>query len=206
MRRAPWLWIVALLALPAGVRAADGAQVEAAPPSGTPAPEGAWNLSAGTGGGGFVEFASAFSQGDVGAYDATRREDRLQLNARADHELGRRVRAGVAYVYNRWTDGLLLGGARVGGVENRVHTLLVDATARWIRTERIELYSAVAVGAGRWSQEGSGTAAAFDRVTSGFAFQLRYIGLAVGNERVRAFVDLGIGFEGLIVGGLTLRL
>jgi hypothetical protein len=82
---------------------------------------------------------------------------------------------------------------------------MADVTARWIRTEHLELYSALAAGAGWWTQAGRGIGASQDGVQSGFAFQLRCIGVTAGNERLRAFAELGIGFEGLVVGGLTLR-
>jgi hypothetical protein len=171
-----------------------------------PAQDRLWNLSIGTGGGGFVEFVDAFAGSGPGSFDTSRREDRFQLNARADRELHRRFRAGLAWTYNRWTEVYFSGGARVGSIDNTVHTLLADATILWVRSDHLEFYSALAAGAGRWRQVGEGIGVSKDGVTSGFAFQIRYAGLSVGNQRLRAFVDLGIGFEGLIVGGLTLRL
>jgi hypothetical protein len=65
--------------------------------------------------------------------------------------------------------------------------------------------SALAAGVGRWSQAGSGIGASQRGVQSGFAFQLRDLWVNAGNERVRVFLDLGIGMEGLVVGGVTLR-
>jgi hypothetical protein len=207
MRTALSSILVALALVPGGAR---GEEAAPAPPAeiGEPAADAraeAWSLSAGTGGGSFVEWVDALAGAGVSGYDASRMRDRLQLNLRADREQGRRFRAGVAYVYNGWTDALASAGASVGTVENRVHTVLVDCTLRWISTDRVELYSALAAGYAWWAQRGTGVASSLDRVTSGFAFQLRYVGVALGNERLRAFVDLGIGFEGLVVGGLTAR-
>lgn len=166
----------------------------------------AWNLSVGTGAGGYVEFVDAFAGSGPVDHDASRRRDRLQLNLRADRELGRWLKVGLAYVYDRWTDAYFTGGAPVGDVDNRVHVLMLDATVRWVRTEGFELYSALAAGAGRWAQEGTGTAASRPDASAGPAFQLRYVGVAFGGEHLRLFADLGIGFEGLVVGGLVLRL
>lgn len=192
--------LAALVAIPA---AGWGAEPVSSPP---PTPDRAWTLSVGTGAGGFTEFVDGMSGTGVSGYDDTRSVDRRQLNLRIDRAQGRRFRFGAAYVYDGWTDRLFLAGTRVGAVDNSVHTLLVDATFRWIRSEHLELYSAVAAGAGLWAQSGSGIASSLDRVTGGFAFQLRYFGIAAGSERVRAFVDLGVGFEGLIVGGLLVRM
>jgi hypothetical protein len=191
----------------AGPGIAGGAEPEpaAVPPSASSAEARAWSVSLGTGGGGFVEFVNAFSNAGPAAYDKSRRENRLQLNARADRELNRRFRAGVAVVYNRWTETYFSGGTRVGSIDNSVYVLMADITARWVRTEWLELYSGLAAGGGRWSQAGQGIGASQDGVQSGFAFQIRYFGANVGNDRFRAFVDLGLGFEGLVVGGLTLR-
>ncbi len=179
------------------------------PPPGTPAASPAatypWSVSLGTGAGGYVEFVDAFSNGGPAGYDSSQREGRLQVNARADRQLDRRFRVGVAWTWNRWTDAYYSGTTRVGTIDNSVHSLMADVTLRWYRGEHVELYSALAAGAGRWSQAGDGIGASQDGVQSGFAFQLRYFGISAGTDRVRAFVDLGIGMEGLVVGGVTLR-
>lgn len=195
---------VALLLAPAVARAGDPPL-----PPGTPAAASAaaypWSVSLGTGAGGYVEFVDAFSNGGPVGYDSSRREGRFQVNARADRQLDRWFRVGVAWTWNRWTDAYYSGTTRVGTIDNSVHSLMADVTLRWYRGEHVELYSALAAGAGRWSQGGDGIGASQDGVQSGFAFQLRYFGINAGNERVRAFVDLGIGMEGLVVGGVTLR-
>jgi len=191
--------LIALLLAPSLARAGEP------PPAPPAAADHPWSVSLGTGAGGYVEFVNAFSNGGPVGYDTSQREGRLQVNARADRLLERWLSVGVAWTYNRWTDAYFSGTTRVGSIDNSVHSLLADATLRWYRSEHVELYGALAVGAGRWSQTGSGIGASQDGVQSGFAFQLRYFGVNAGNERVRAFLDLGIGMEGLVVGGVTLR-
>lgn len=196
---------LALLLFPA---LAPAGEPPPAPPASPTAPlttDRPWSISLGTGAGGYVEFVDAFSNGGPVAYDSSRRSDRLQLNVRADRQLDRWFRLGLAWTYNRWTETYFTGAARVGSIDNRVHTLLADVTLRWYRAEHVELYSALAAGAGRWSQAGTGIGSSQDGVQSGFAFQLRYLGVNAGNDRLRAFLDLGIGFEGLVVAGVTLR-
>jgi hypothetical protein len=194
--------VLALLVVPAEARAGDS------PPAPGPTASAAaypWSVSLGTGAGGYVEFVDAFSNGGPVGYDSSQREGRFQVNARADRQLDRWFRVGVAWTWNRWTDAYYSGTTRVGTIDNSVHSLMADVTLRWYRGEHVELYGALAAGAGRWSQAGDGIGASQDGVQSGFAFQLRYFGINAGNERVRAFVDLGIGMEGLVVGGVTLR-
>lgn len=199
------LTLAALVAFPAA-SAPQEPQPAPVPASDLPEKDRAWNLSIGTGAGGLVEWVDSFAGTTPGSYDSSRRRDRIQVNARVDRELNRWFRSGVAFVYNSWTQDYYSGATRIGSVDNSVQAILVDTTVRWVRTDHFEFYSALGAGAGRWAEDGSGFAATHHEVSSGFAFQLRYAGISVGNERFRAFADLGIGFEGLIVGGLTLRL
>jgi len=196
--------VLAMLLAPPVARAEDPPP-SPGPTTTTTATNYPWSVSLGTGGGGYVEFVNAFSNGGPTGHDTSQREGRLQVNARADRQLDRWFRVGLAWTYNRWTDAYYSGTTRVGSIDNSVHSLLADATLRWYGGENVELYSALAVGAGRWSQAGSGIGASQDGVQSGFAFQIRYFGVNAGNERVRAFLDLGIGMEGLVVGGVMLR-
>jgi hypothetical protein len=178
-------------------------------PADTPRPDGAWNLSVGTGDGGFADFTDGLVGGvasGLGGYEV-RRRDRLQLNVRADHELSRWLRAGVAYTRLTWARDYYAGsGTFAGSIDATFQVLLADATLRWTRSERWELYSGVAVGGATWGEEGDVAGIHHDDRQSGFAFQLRFIGASVGWERVRFFGELGVGFEGLLIGGLTVRL
>ena len=196
---------LALLLAPALAAAQEPPSVPALPPTAPTAAQHPWSVSLGTGAGGYVEFVDEFSGGGPGGYDTSRREHRRQVNARAACEFQPRLRAGVAWVYQRWTEAYFSGATQVGSIDNTVHTLMADLTGIWVRSDHLELYSGLAAGIGRWSQVGQGIGSSQDGVQHGFAFQLRAVGVAVGSERVRAFVDLGLGFEGLLVGGLTLR-
>jgi hypothetical protein len=97
---------LALLTHPPAARA-DQPPPAPAPPWSVPAEGHPWSVSLGTGAGGFVEFVDAFANGGPSAYDTSRRERRLQVNLRADRQLSRSLRAGVAGVYNRWTEAYL---------------------------------------------------------------------------------------------------
>ena len=194
------LLLAALLAWPAVAPADEPAQAPASPPQVRP-----WSVSLGTGGGGFVEFVDALSNGGPGGYGSSRRQGRIQLNARVERDLDRWFRAGVAWTYNRWTEAYFTGSTQIGSVDNSVHALMAGVTLRWLRAGYVELQSGIAAGAARWGQAGQGIGVSQDGVQSGFAFQLRAIGISAGNEQVRVFAELGVGFEGLLIGGLTLR-
>ena len=170
-----------------------------------PALVGPWHVSLGTGGGGFVEFVDAFSNGGPASYDTTRRRGRLQVNARVERQARPNLLVGVSWTWNRWTEDYFAGGTRVGSIENSVHSVLVGGSVQWFRAEYLELYTGLAAGAGRLSQAGSGIGSTQTGVQSGFAFQLRGLGLSAGNERFRAFAEVGLGFEGLLIAGATLR-
>jgi hypothetical protein len=206
MRKIPLLPLALLLTGPLGALAVDGTAITSdVPPTEPRAPVHPWSVSVGTGGGSFFEFVDAFA-GSGPPYEQ-RQRDRLQLNLRVDRELGRRLRAGLAYTYLGWTDTYSSGGVPVTGtIDERSHVLMADVTVLWYRSEHVETYSALAAGYGTWRATGTVAGARYDDVQSGPAFQLRYFGLSVGNERFRAFADLGLGFEGLIVAGVTLRL
>jgi hypothetical protein len=47
-------------------------------------------------------------------------------------------------------------GAETGSIDKQAHSLLTDVTLRWYRAEHVELSSALAAGAGRWSRAGTG--------------------------------------------------
>jgi len=195
--RSTWLLPISLLLAPLGARGEAGADAGRAADA-VALREGAraWNLSVGTGAGGIFDFSDGFA-GANPPYEA-HRESRLQLTARLDREVGRRFRVGVAYTWFSATWGYEAAGVPVSGsLHDRAHVLLADATLSWVRRPRFELYSALGVGAG-WGRS-SGTVA-------GTPYDERAAGLSVGGERVRLFADLGVGFEGLLVGGLLVRL
>ncbi len=196
---------LAFLLAPTLAAAQEPPPASAPPPSAATVAQHPWSVSLGTGAGGFVEFVDGFSNGGPAGYDSSQRSNRIQLNVRADRQLDRWFRVGLAWTYNRWTDTYFNSGAEAGSIDNQVHTLLADATLPWYRAEHVEFYSGLAAGIGRWSQVGQGIGSSQDGVQRGFAFQLRAIGISAGSEQVRAFADLGVGFEGLLVGGLTLR-
>jgi hypothetical protein len=206
MRKIPLLPLALLLTGPVAALAADGTAVTSdVPPPEPRAPVHPWSVSVGTGGGSFFEFVDAFA-GSGPPYEQ-RQRDRLQLNLRVDRELGPRFRAGLAYTYLGWSDTYSSGGVPVTGtIDERAQVVMVDATVLWYRGARVETYSALAAGYGRWRGTGTVAGARYDDTSAGFSFQVRYFGVSVGNERFRAFADLGIGMEGLIVGGVTLRL
>jgi hypothetical protein len=186
-----------------------GTEGPAPPPAQPSAPAAAplaWSVSLGTGGGGYVEFVDAFAGGGPAGYSGSTRQGRVQLNGRVERELTRRSVVGLAWTYNRWTETYFSGATRVGAIENSVQVLMAGLRSRWLQTDQLELYSGVAAGLGRWRQAGEGIAAGQTGVQSGFAFQLRGLGISAGNERFRAFAELGLGFEGLLIAGLTLRL
>lgn len=206
MRPIQLLTIGAVLAGPVRALAAPAEVVAPAErPSESPLEDRGWNLSVGTGAGSFFEFADGL--GGIGPIGYERRtEDRFQVNLRIDRELGRWLRTGLAYMYLGWTDAYRSAGSSVGEIDQEAQVLMLDVTLRWYRGAHVETYSGLAAGYGRWRTEGIVAGSTYEDTQTGPAFQLRYFGVSAGTERFRVFADLGIGFEGLIVVGGTVRL
>jgi hypothetical protein len=203
------LQLLAIGALLAGAARALAAPSEAVAPADRPteppAEDRGWSLSVGTGAGSFFEFADGLAGIGPSGYDR-RSRDRFQVNLRVDRELNRRFRAGLAYMVLGWSEAYSSGGTSAGAIDQLAQVLMLDVTVRWHRSAHVETYSGLAAGYGRWHAEGTVAGTPYADTQSGPAFQLRYFGVSAGNDRLRVFADLGIGFEGLVVVGATLRL
>jgi hypothetical protein len=203
---------LALTVVLLGALAAPAAAQEAAP---APAPglpaepdlDRAWNVLIATGAGSVVEFTDGLAGGLIQGLSGYQQQvtGRKQLNLRVDRTLSRWLRVGGAYVYTGWTTDLSTGGVRAGTVDSAVQCLLADVTLRWSRGEHWELTSGLALGGGVWTEEAQVSGQSSRASSAGVAFQARLIGVAFGFEHVRAYVELGLGFEGLLVGGLAVR-
>ena len=209
MRHAIAVAILAV-AVPLGAARAEGPDAPEALPEAAPAlpRDRDWSVTAGTGAGGLPEFSDGFVGGLPQALSGytSERISRFQLNVRADRELSRRLRVGIAYTHTRFSrEYFSEPRASAGTLDNSVHVLLVDLTRSWVRTPIVELYSALAAGGATWSAAGVVSGTAYRRRESGFAFQLRLLGITVGGERFRVFAEVGAGFEGLLIGGAALR-
>jgi hypothetical protein len=188
-------------------RAEQGTRAEANTPD-RPAPprdDGAWTVSVGTGAGALVELDDGFVGAAAAGGSTTQRGGRIQANVRAARDHGRWIRTGIAYTHQRWKKAYSAAGAPQGTIRDSVHVVLADLTLRWVRGRDVELYSAVAAGGAVWRERGTLSGTRYDGEDARFAFQLRLLGLSLGGERVRAFAEVGLGYEGLLVGGLALR-
>jgi hypothetical protein len=169
----------------------------------------AWTLAVGTGAGGLPELSDGLVRDDAEGLAGlgSSRGGRLQAHARADREWGRWVRTGLAYTHQRWRREYFdAAGEREGELRASVHVLLADLTVRWIRGRDVELYSAAGAGGALWSESGTVAGDRHARDAARFAFQLRALGLSLGGEHVRAFAEVGLGYEGLLVGGIAVRI
>lgn len=196
---------VALL-LP-GLARAQAASTWPAPPAGAALRDDpTWRLSLATGTATAVEILDAFFDelgNGLGPLE-TSRTGRTELVLRADQERGR-LRLGGSYTYTTWdtrtTDAL---GPR-GAAHDQVHALLLHAFVRWVDVEHVELYSGVGAGLAWWATSSTldGARTRTDGVWA--AWQLHLLGLGLGTPSLRAFAEVGLGFEGLLVAGLAGR-
>lgn len=153
-----------------------------------------------------VDCSGCLTEGDV--------RDPWQLNLRVERETRAGIRLGLAWVYSRWTAvsydspaAGLPGLVVVGTSGNRAHSLLAGITCSWLEGRRWEAYSGVATGVTiHRTVDATGIAADDDGTSALPALQIRVIGVTFGWERVRLFAELGVGFEGVLIGGLVGRI
>lgn len=91
-------------------------------------------------------------------------------------------------------------------------TFMPSVKFNWLRKDIWGLYSKVAVGASvaRFSDQAyneSGKLTGEKNITNDvfFNFQASLIGVEVGNQQVRGFAELGIGEQGIILGGARFK-
>lgn len=92
------------------------------------------------------------------------------------------------------------------------YTLLPSVKFNWLRKNSWGLYSKVAVGASvaRFSDQAyneNGKLTGEKNITNDvfFNFQASLIGVEAGNQQVRGFAELGVGEQGIILGGVRYK-
>ena len=79
----------------------------------------------------------------------------------------------------------------------RTATRRPTAISAWLNRAHVGLYSKLAAGAGLFFANGSD---AKDNIS--FAFQATPIGVDFGGEQFRGFVEAGVGWQGIVSGGV----
>ena len=115
---------------------------------------------------------------------------------------------GVA-VYAKEKKDMFLSNDRVGDCKNTYISVMPSIKFNWLRTKYFGMYSKAAAGLCFVSQKrnwqySSETKSDSDTKTM-FTYQLTGIGLEAGPQNVKAFAELGIGEQGILLAGLRVK-
>lgn len=98
-------------------------------------------------------------------------------------------------------------GNKIGEVKFRYFTLLPAVKLDWLRKEKFGMYSKLGVGATLRSDKVSTPGAGDDDTETNFHFnwQASLVGAEFGSEKVRGFVELGFGEQGIALAGVRCK-
>lgn len=111
--------------------------------------------------------------------------------------------------------GVLLGYERLSGVSNAMQdktnlkdisennlTLMPVLSAYWYRNRVVGIYSKVGAG-GCYISRNNIDETQCEKNEMEFAYQVSLAGVDLGNEHIRGFVELGMGYQGIITLGVS---
>ena len=108
---------------------------------------------------------------------------------------------GGIFVYGRSRQEVYFLSDNIGDYTNRYYTLMPALKFDWLRTKYFGMYSKVAFGATLRTEH-------FDDKNESkvhFNWQASGIGIEAGAPHVRAFAELGVGEQGIILGGIRCK-
>ncbi len=141
---------------------------------------------------------TAFSFGNVTYGDA---EDPYQLVGGYQRWWNRWASAGVTASFAQARRTMYVMRRPTDTVHRRLTTVMVDGRAHWFRRERFELYSGLAVGLARWTDDWD---VGPDEGTTGPAFHVIPLGVRAGRG-LGAFLETGVGWHSVVKLGLSRR-
>ena len=118
------------------------------------------------------------------------------------------ISIGAILAYAQETKSILIGNDKYGEAKNTFVTAMPAAKFNWLRKKNIGMYSKVAVGLTVALKKENYTKGDIDDLSEskiGFNFQASALGVEVGSEIVRGFVELGVGEQGIAVAGIRVK-
>lgn len=107
---------------------------------------------------------------------------------------------GGIFVFGRGTQDMYLAGKKDGKATNTYYTLMPAAKFNWLRKKHFGMYSKVAVGATLRSESiDSDDPQSKDYSDTGIHvnWQISALGIEAGSPKLRGFVEVGVGEQGL---------
>ena len=103
---------------------------------------------------------------------------------------------------------MLIAGENYGEAKNTFITVMPAAKFNWLRTKNFGLYSKVGAGLTLVSRKEDYTKPNAENQSDskvGFNFQTSALGIEAGSPNIRAFLELGVGEQGVLLGGLRAK-
>ena len=118
------------------------------------------------------------------------------------------VGVGAIGAYAREKKDMLIAGENYGEAKNTFITVMPAAKFNWLRTKNFGLYSKVGAGLTLVSRKEDYTKPNAENQSDskvGFNFQASALGIEAGSPNIRAFLELGVGEQGVLLGGLRAK-
>ena len=118
------------------------------------------------------------------------------------------VGVGAIGAYAKETKDILVANENYGEAKNSYVTVMPAAKFNWLRKKYFGMYSKVAVGltfASLKENYSKGSAENQSDTKVGFNFQASALGIEAGSENIRAFAELGVGEQGVILAGIRAK-
>lgn len=115
---------------------------------------------------------------------------------------------GAIGAYAKETKDILLANEYYGEAKNTYITVMPAAKFNWLRKKYFGMYSKVAVGMTFVSLKEDYSVSNVENHSESrvaFNFQASALGIEAGSENIRAFAELGIGEQGVILGGVRAK-
>ena len=115
---------------------------------------------------------------------------------------------GAIGAYAKETKDILIGNDKYGEAKNTFFTVMPAAKFNWLRKKNFGMYSKVGAGltfASKKEDYSKGNVENLSESKVGFNFQVSALGIEAGSETIRAFVELGVGEQGVALAGIRAK-
>jgi hypothetical protein len=115
---------------------------------------------------------------------------------------------GAIGAYTHETKDILISNDKYGEAKNTFVTVMPAAKFNWLRKKYFGMYSKVAAGltfASKKEDYSKGNVENLSESKVGFNFQASALGIEAGSETIRAFAELGVGEQGVLLGGIRAK-
>ena len=118
------------------------------------------------------------------------------------------IGVGAIGAYAKETKDILIANDKYGEAKNTFFTVMPAAKFNWLRKKNFGMYSKVGAGltfASKKEDYSKGNVENLSESKVGFNFQVSALGIEAGSETIRAFVELGVGEQGVALAGIRAK-